>query len=113
VAPRRPRRRSVDRYANLREPQATLDFHGRGPLATVDVHAETIRFVKEARTRGLERVRIVTGRGVHSARGPVVRPQVERTLRRLQEEGLVARFQPERIDAGGDGAFRVDLAPPG
>lgn len=87
-----------------------LDFHGRGAgFESKQVRAETLRFLDDARRRGLHQVRIVTGRGLHSRGEPVVRPQVERTLRELEREGRVRGFQTERVDRGGDGAFRVDL----
>lgn len=93
-----------------REPQATLDFHGRPGLTMQAVKKEVEAFVAKALEAGHVRLRIVTGKGLHSgARGPLVRPQVERTLNALQRAGKVRMFHGERLDQGGDGAFRVDL----
>lgn len=101
----------VNRYRHLGEPQDTLDFHERDRLSGADVKRETLRFVRDARKRGLDRVRIVTGKGLHSAGRPVVRPQVQRTLRDLEREGLVTSFRPEKVGRGDEGAWFVRLAP--
>jgi DNA-nicking Smr family endonuclease len=101
----------VNRHAHHGEPQDVLDFHADGPWKSVEVHRRTLDFVRAAAGRGLERVRIVTGRGRHSRGAPVVRPQVERTLRRLEAQGVVRSFRPERLDRGGDGAYFVRLEP--
>jgi len=99
-----------NKYAHLGEPQDVLDFHGAGTVTGADVKRRTLAFVRGARGRGLERVRIVTGKGVHSAGRPLVRPQVERTLRQLEKDGEIASFRPEKVVSGGDGAFFVRLA---
>ena len=101
--------RGGNKYAHLGEPQDELDFHGRGPVTGGEVNRLTLAFVQEARRRGLERIRIVTGKGLHSAGKPIVRPQVERTLRRLEQDGAIASFRAEKVTAGGDGAFFVRL----
>lgn len=100
----------ANRYAHLGEPEDELDFHGLGPLQGKEIKRRTVDFVRAAGKRGLQRVRIVTGKGLHSAGKPVVRPQVERTLRSLEAEGVVRAFRSERQDRGGDGAFLVHLA---
>jgi len=99
----------MNRYADLNQPQDELDFHGRGPLGGHAVKQATTAFVADARERGLERVRIITGRGVHSRGEAKVRPQVERTLRALEAEGRIASYRPEKVGRGGDGAFFVRL----
>jgi DNA-nicking Smr family endonuclease len=99
----------MNRYAHLNEPQDVLDFHGRGSITGAEVKRETIAFIKASTKHGYVRVRIVSGKGRHSSGKPLVKPQVERTLRALSAEGSVRRWQPETLDGGGDGAFRVDL----
>jgi DNA-nicking Smr family endonuclease len=88
-----------------------LDFHGRPGLVAQVVHREVLAFIARCRTAGITRARVVTGKGLHSEGRPVVRPQVERTLRRLMASGEVRLFHTERLDAGGEGALRVDLEP--
>ena len=99
----------ANRYAHLNEPDDTLDFHGRGRLTSGDVKQATESFVTAAHKRGCARVRIITGKGLHSAGAPKVKPQVERTLAHLEARGLVASYRPERRDRGGEGAFFVIL----
>ena len=101
----------VNRYSHLGEPQDTLDFHEHERLKGADVKRETLRFVRAACERGLDRVRIVTGKGLHSAGRPVVRPQVERTLRVLEKEGLVESYRSEKVGRGDEGALFVRLVP--
>ncbi len=99
-----------NRYEHLRHPDAELDFHGLGPLRGAEIKRRTIDFIKASAKAGHARVRIITGKGNRSADGPVVRPQVARTLRSLEAEGLVVDYAPEALDRGGDGAFRIRLA---
>lgn len=99
----------MNRYAHLNEPEEVLDFHGRGSLTSAEVKRETEAFVRRCAEAGLRRVRIVTGKGLHSKGPPVVRPQVERSLKTLATDGFVERWQEETLRAGGEGAFRVDL----
>lgn len=99
----------MNRYADLQEPEDVLDFHDLGRVSNTEVKRETLAFLADASTRGLTRVRIVTGRGNRSAGKPIVRPQVERTLRRLEQDGEIESFRTEKIGAGGDGAFFVRL----
>lgn len=110
MAKKRVVRRAENRYAHLQQPQAVLDFHGLGPIDGGDVTRAFDRFLADARRRGLERLRIVTGRGLHSKTGrPLVRPKVAKLLARALRDGGIAGFHPERIDEGGDGAFVVTL----
>ena len=99
----------MNRYAHLNEPEDVLDFHGRGPITPGDVKRETEAFVRACAQAGMSRIRIITGKGLHSKGKPVVRPQVERVLRRFESDGTVRSFQSETTRGGGDGAFRIDL----
>ncbi|HKZ73090.1 MAG TPA: Smr/MutS family protein [Steroidobacteraceae bacterium] len=85
--------------------QDELDLHGltaaRAALALHD-------FLAEASARGLECVRIVHGKGLHSGPdGPVLRNLVEATLR---QSGAVVAFASATRAAGGTGAVNVVLA---
>ncbi len=99
----------MNRYAHQNEPEDVLDFHDLGRVSNSDVKRETLAFVRAASKRGLERIRIVTGKGRRSAGKPVVKPQVERTLRQLEQDGEITSFRAEKVTAGGDGAFFVRL----
>ncbi len=106
-----PRRRAVNRYADANQPSATLDFHDRPGLRSQDVRHLVLQFVREQAAQGARRLRIVTGKGLHSRGDPMVRPQVERTLRELEQAGTVRAWVSESRGAGGEGALRVDLEP--
>ena len=99
----------MNRYASHNEPEDVLDFHEFGRITSTDVKRETLAFLEDARKRGLSRVRIVTGKGNRSRGTPVVRPQVERTLKQLERSGAIASYRLEQVGKGGDGAFFVRL----
>lgn len=103
------RRRSTNRYEALNEPQGILDFHGDHSITGQQVKHQTIAFIQKSVESGHHRVRIITGKGVHSKGDPIVSPQVHRTLQSLVEEGLVRNYRTENDHDGGKGAYRVDL----
>jgi DNA-nicking Smr family endonuclease len=71
---RRQIRKLVQRIG---EPEATLDLHG---VLAADVDRKVGHFLENAVFHGCRSVRIVTGKGVHSAVAPVLRPLVETYL---------------------------------
>ena len=86
-------------------PEATLDLHGlfREPAL------EKVRwFLQDAAYQGFRTLLIVTGRGQHSAEGPVLREAVARYLRE-QEGGPVLEWGVAPPRLGGDGALVVFL----
>ena len=99
----------MNRYGHLNEPQAVLDFHDRGGLSGQVIQQETRAFIEAAVSAGHARVRIITGKGLHSRGEPRAKPQVLRTLGKLEREGLIRAFHAETLQAGGEGALRVDL----
>lgn len=81
----------------------TLDLHGETAAAAI----RRVRvWLEEQRRSGEPNVRIITGRGLHSAGTPVLRGEVEALLRTLAPG--VRRWTSEA--AGG--AFRVELMLP-
>ncbi|AMV72913.1 Smr/MutS family protein [Desulfuromonas carbonis] len=86
-------------------PEATLDLHGlfREPAL------EKVRwFLQDAAYQRQHTVLIVTGRGQHSAEGPVLREAVARYLRE-QTGKLVLEWGVAPPRLGGDGALVVFL----
>jgi DNA-nicking Smr family endonuclease len=86
--------------------QAVLDLHGltvaRADLALSD-------FLGQARERGLTRIRIVHGKGLHSgADGPVLKNLVDAALRGTRTVRAFASALPAH---GGAGAVNVLLEP--
>ncbi len=68
-------------------PGASLDLHG---LTLAAAELRITAFIQRCQGLGIERVRIITGRGRHSPEGPVLKEGAERFLRRLKKEGRVA-----------------------
>lgn len=95
---------TVRALSSTREPVATLDLHGR---RAAEVAAAVTRFVAGA---GSERtVRIVVGRGLHSAGGPVLGAAVTEALTRAPLARRVLAFCSAPPRLGGDGAVLVLL----
>lgn len=96
-----------NKYASLARPQLTLDFHKAGILTRQEITALTQRFLERCRDKGLTKVMIITGKGLHSQDGQaVIKPLVEAILRR-SEHVKTCSWAP--INRGGDGAFEINL----
>lgn len=83
---------------------STLDLHGE-TAASARRRAE--RWLREHRADGIRQVRIVTGRGLHSAGAAVLPGEIGELLAELRGT-VVSRFESEP----GGGAYRVELRPP-
>jgi len=106
MAKKKQRKRKVDKYAHLNEPQAELDYHGKGVLTENEIITMAEEFVQEAVRRGLTRLLIITGKGNRSKNGPVVKPTLYQFLPKIPQ---VKYVKEARIDRGGSGALEVDL----
>ncbi|MEI6378232.1 MAG: Smr/MutS family protein [Candidatus Falkowbacteria bacterium] len=85
----------------LQEPQAVLDLHG----LTLDEADNAVNdFVDEAMRKNYRLVRIITGKGLGSTGGPVLRPWLEDYL-------VFGGFdwRQAKISEGGEGAFDIKL----
>lgn len=84
--------------------QGELDLHG---LTAAEAESELRNFIVDCLKRDYRCVRIVHGKGLGSGnRGPVLKPSVNRWLRRWQE---VLAFASARQVDGGSGAVYVLL----
>ncbi len=100
-------RQGKNKYDNLSKPQAELDFHDRGILTRNEIIKITDEFIQDCRDRGLNKVLIITGKGLHSRNGaPVVKPTVKK---HLEVQSYVQRVYESRFDRGGSGALEVIL----
>jgi DNA-nicking Smr family endonuclease len=90
-------------------PEVSIDLHGRSEdEATADLD----RFLAAARASRRRCVLVVTGKGLHSTGGAVLRHAIPSLLgSRLAHH--VRAFAPARPRDGGDGALYVLLAPGG
>jgi DNA-nicking Smr family endonuclease len=88
------------RLAALR-PQAVLDLHG---MTGEEAEAAIADFVSSSSRRGLEKVLVIHGKGLHSSGAPVLKKAARRALESLP---LAGRFgEADKID-GGSGALWV------
>jgi DNA-nicking Smr family endonuclease len=84
--------------------EAELDLHG---MTGAQGALELAQFLQQARTRGLQCVRIIHGKGLRSGqRGPVLKNTVNTLLRRADP---VLAFASARPAGGGTGATLVLL----
>ena len=89
------------------KPQAELDLHGM----TADEATLKVRFfLEDASYRRLQTLLIITGKGLHSSDGPVLRMAVEKLLAQMPELVLEWGGAPRRY--GGTGALVVFLRRP-
>jgi DNA-nicking Smr family endonuclease len=96
-----------NKYAHLAEPQATLDFHGRGILTEQQICTLAKDFVDQSVSKGFRKILIITGKGLHSEQGPVIEPLLRKFLPTLP---AVRSVLTARRDRGGEGALEVELA---
>jgi DNA-nicking Smr family endonuclease len=98
-----PRRmRQVER--GQLKPEDKLDLHG----LTIDEACPKVRFfLQDAIYQGFKTVLIITGKGLHSSDGPVLRQAVEKLLGQQREQVIEWGVAPRRY--GGDGALMVFL----
>jgi DNA-nicking Smr family endonuclease len=82
-----------------------LDLHG---YLRDEALARLERFIAAACSRGLDAVLVITGKGVNSPEGPVLRGAAAAWLGG-RGKGMVAEFSPAPRDKGGSGAFVVFL----
>lgn len=82
-----------------------LDLHG---FLKDEALARLERFIASAYQRRLDAVLVVTGKGVNSPEGPVLKGAAAAWLGG-RGKGMVAEFSPAPRDRGGSGAFVVFL----
>jgi DNA-nicking Smr family endonuclease len=104
---RRPRpRRMKQLERGTLKPAGDLDLHG---LNRDEALARTRAFLAHASRQGWPAVLIVTGKGLHSREGPVLRRAVEHLLAENPE--LVLEWGPAPRRYGGGGALAVFVRP--
>ena len=99
----RPRRMKQLERGQL-QPAGTLDLHG---LTRDEALPRTRAYLAHAARQGWPVVLLVTGKGLHSPAGPVLRREVERLLADARDLVLEWGVAPRRH--GGDGALAVFL----
>ncbi|MDK9716392.1 MAG: Smr/MutS family protein [Trichlorobacter sp.] len=84
-----------------------LDLHG---LTREEAVESLAPFLQAARTAGEKGVLVITGKGNHSAEGPVLQQVVAAWLRD-QGRDLITEYAPAPQEMGGSGAFVIFLRP--
>lgn len=103
--PEQPRTRQA-KLARYPPPQVELDLHG----LTMDEAAPRIAsFVQTAHAKGLKTIRLITGKGLHSAGRPVLPGVTERQLLALRERRVVWTYRWEGAGREGSGSVVVYL----
>ena len=94
------RGRESRRLAELR-PQAVLDLHG---MTGEEAESAVADFVRLSSRRGLEKVLVIHGKGLHSSGAPVLKKAARRAL---ETAPLAGRFGEADRTEGGSGALWV------
>ncbi len=87
-------------------PQDRLDLHGcTGPEAEI----KTENFLTRARRNHLKTVLIITGKGLHSPEGSVLKDVIEARLKIMKNDGSILAYLWEKKDREKSGALLVYL----
>jgi len=96
----------ANKYKHLQTPQAEFDFHGLGVLTHTQILDMADDFIRDCVDSGYRLVSIITGVGLHSKSGPVVKPLIADFL---GSHSAVESFSEGKYTEGGQGAFIVKL----
>jgi DNA-nicking Smr family endonuclease len=89
-------------------PDAELDLHG----CTAEEAVRRVRdFVLEAQDQSGKTVRLIVGKGFHSAQRAILPDVVEREAARLRRQGIVRTFRWEHRRKRKSGSLLVELLP--
>lgn len=89
-------------------PGATLDLHG---MRASEAEREVVRFLRAEQRRGMRRVLIVHGKGLHSEGGAVLSDVVVRAITEGGAAPVVQAFVTASHALGGSGALLIELTP--
>ncbi|MBI5557740.1 MAG: Smr/MutS family protein [Deltaproteobacteria bacterium] len=87
-------------------PQEQIDLHG---LTAAEAERKAVNFLITARNKGLMTVRIITGKGIHSQGGPVLRNLMEHLAGILKAEGRITKYAWENGQRERSGALIIYL----
>ncbi|MFZ5774903.1 MAG: Smr/MutS family protein [Thermodesulfobacteriota bacterium] len=87
-------------------PQESLDLHGN---TAEEAELRLTNFLDRARHHRLRSVLVITGRGLHSPAGSVLREVVETQLRLMRQDGTILAFRWEKRTKERSGAVIVYL----
>ena len=82
-----------------------LDLHG---LRTWEAKDAMISFIKKSRGGSIQKVRVITGKGLHSKNGPVLGKFIQDGLNH-GKFGKIRKFRSGKAKEGGSGVFIIEL----
>lgn len=83
-----------NKYAQFVEPRIEWDFHDLGNNITAQtIMSRTLRAITDAKHQGLVTIRIITGKGIHSKNGPIIKPIVLKYLEVLAKQKVIKSFK--------------------
>jgi DNA-nicking Smr family endonuclease len=85
-----------------RKIEAEIDLHG---LRLKPAQEEFVRLLEQALEGGMKRIRVITGKGLHSANGIGVIKEMATDI--LKSHGI--KYRNGKPDEGGDGVLIIDL----
>ncbi|MCK5475529.1 MAG: Smr/MutS family protein [Candidatus Pacebacteria bacterium] len=86
----------------LQTAQMELDLHG---LTKEEAREEVLDLLSEANLKGYNKIRIITGKGIHSEDNRGVLKEYVQFM--LDEKGL--KYTDAKINEGGSGAINIEL----
>ena len=93
-----------ERLKNYPAPQDELDLHS---CTAQEATQKTDTFIRTVRMRGMQTVRIVMGKGLHSEGKPVLPDVIEGKIVSLKKDGLVLTFAWKKRSKLNSGALIV------
>ena len=94
--------KKIKRNKYLQNLQDEIDLHG---LTREEARVSLLNFLENAKNKKYNRVRVITGKGLHSENGQSVLGGYIRNL--LEKEGL--NYSAAKICDGGSGAIDVQM----
>ncbi|MFA7348030.1 MAG: Smr/MutS family protein [Desulfurivibrionaceae bacterium] len=91
---------------NSPPPQARLDLHG---CTGSEAEIKTENFLARSRRNHLKTVLVITGKGLHSPEGSVLKDVIEARLKIMKNDGSILAYLWEKKDREKSGALLVYL----
>ena len=91
---------------NSPPPQERLDLHG---CTASEAEIKTENFLGQARRHCLKTVMVITGKGLHSPEGSVLKDVIEARLKIMKNDGSILAYLWEKKDREKSGALLVYL----
>jgi DNA-nicking Smr family endonuclease len=87
-------------------PQEHIDLHG---CTAAEAEIRTENFLTRALRNHLKTVMVITGKGIHSKEGPVLKDVIETRLKIMKDDGSILTYLWEKKDREKSGALLVYL----